>query len=157
MEFKYKPEVKHVEMPCWTGKGCLVEAARLICVFYFGQASVMWEARCKSSQHLCALCSWSIPSPIKTAVYWGGACGLVLGFFSWPFIPWWNTILQQEWSQPSKGSSWHHPGTLEPSLGLCCDTQGLPNMARQAVYCLGEEQKPKWSILNPSKIMVELL
>lgn len=79
------------------------------------------------------------------------------GFFSWPFIPWWNTILQQEWSQPSKGSSWHHPGTLEPSLGLCCDIQGLPNMARQAVYCLGEEQKPKWNILNPSKIMVELL
>lgn len=33
-------------MPCWTGKGCWTQAARPICVFHFGHAGVMWEARC---------------------------------------------------------------------------------------------------------------
>lgn len=96
MELKCKPKVKHVEMPCWTGKVCWVEVARPICVFHFGQASVMWEARCDSSPlppcSCCALCSWSIPSPTKTAVYLGGELWFGLRVFFWLFIPWRNTI-----------------------------------------------------------------
>lgn len=146
MEFKYKPKVKHIEMPCWIGWGLQGP----ICVFHFGQASVMWEARCKSSplptHSCCALCSWSTPSPAKTAVYLGDWGGLWFGlvFFFLALYP--LCLVLGETQRLQLAPPWY-PVTPQVSL-----TWGW-----QSVCCLGEEQEPNQSVLTPSKITVQLL
>lgn len=135
-------------MPCWIGKGCGMEVVRPICVFHFGHADVMWEARCLKAapcQHIHALQSALEAFSVlpKTAVY-------QYGFFSGSLslVVWWNTILQWEWSWISTTVAGQKASgiTLLPwtPAQSCGDTRGFPHVG------LADGLLPWWGVKSRS-------
>lgn len=128
-------------MPCWTRKDRWTEAARPICVFHLGHASMVWEARCVKAalcQHARAVYSALRAFPmLPKQLFISTFCFVFLVFFSGPSSlvpwPWWNPIPQQEWSGASTAAAGPMASagtTLLPwtPARSCGHTRGFPNV-----------------------------